>query len=104
MKFGQLESAVAVWSPHHGDVGPHIVEPNNAVHPRPLDYSLAFQLQTKFKEKNNSSLKVVDDDADIVHPLDRHRTNVDQSLRNIQSKGIGTEVAQMEKVAVRPLW
>ena len=75
-KFGQFKSAVAVRSPHHGDVDPHVVESDHAVHSGSLDRTLAFQLQTKLKEEGNGSLEVVDIDAYIVHPLDRHRTNV----------------------------
>jgi hypothetical protein len=33
---------------------------------------LALQLQTEFNEERGCSLKVFDNDADVVHPLDRH--------------------------------
>ncbi len=39
------------------------VEPDGAVHPRPLDSCLAFQLQTELHKERGSSRKVVDDDA-----------------------------------------
>jgi hypothetical protein len=35
-------------------------------------WRLAFQLQTEFDEERGSSREVVDNDADVVHPLDRH--------------------------------
>src|SRR3712207_2762497 len=44
VELGQLDAAVAVRGPHHGDVGTDVVEPDGAVHRRPLDLRLAFQL------------------------------------------------------------
>ena len=72
VELRQLEPPVAVRSPHHCDVDSDIVEADNAVHPTSLDCRLALQLQTEFKEERKSSLQVVDNDADVVHPLDRH--------------------------------
>ncbi len=63
---------MAVRGPHHGDVVSDTVEPDDAVHPLSLDCRLALQLQTKFDEERDSSLEVVDNDADVVQPLDRH--------------------------------
>src|SRR5436189_1434223 len=37
----QLNPAVAVRGPHHGDVGTYAVEPDGAVHPWPLELRLA---------------------------------------------------------------
>ena len=54
-----------------GDI-PDVVEPDDTVHPTSLDWRLALQLHTKFDKEHNSSLKVVDHDADVVHPLNRH--------------------------------
>ena len=63
---------MAVRGPHHRDVEPDAVEPDDAVHPRSLDRRLALQLHTELDEERDSSLEVVDDDADIVHSFDRH--------------------------------
>ena len=48
VEFRELEPAVAVWSPHHYDVGSDIVEPDHAVDPRSLNEGLAVQFQTRF--------------------------------------------------------
>src|ERR1700694_1901668 len=72
MELRQLKSAVAVRGPHHRDVDSHAVEPVDTVHPTSLDRRLALQLHTKFNKERLSSLKVIDDDAHVVHPLDRH--------------------------------
>ena len=63
---------MAVRSPHHCDVDSDVVEPDDTVHPTSLDWHLALQLHAKFDKERNSSLKVVDNDADVVHPLKRH--------------------------------
>ncbi len=72
VELHQLQPAVAVRSPHHCDVDSDVVEPNDAVHPTSLDRHLALQLQTKFDKERDSTLEVVDNDADVIHPLDRH--------------------------------
>ena len=72
MELRQLDPAVAVRGPHHGDVGTDVVEPDDAVHPRPLDRRLAFQLHSKFGEERFGSLEIVDNDQNVVHPPNRH--------------------------------
>src|SRR5204862_5085953 len=68
----QLNPAVAVRSPHHGDVRTAVVEPDGAVHPRSLDLRLALPLHAEFGEERFGSLEVVDNDENVVHPLNRH--------------------------------
>src|SRR5918992_2211114 len=65
----QLDPAVAVRGPHHGDVGTDALEPDRAVGPGPLDRRLAFQLHTEFGEERFGSLEVVDNDEHVVHSL-----------------------------------
>src|SRR3984893_8115867 len=72
MELRQLKAAVAVRGPHHRDVDSDAVDPVDTVHPTSLDRRLALQLHTKFDKERNTSLKVVDDDAHVVHPLNRH--------------------------------
>src|ERR671922_2154869 len=42
VELRQLNPAVPVRGPPHGDVSTDVVEPDGAVHPRPLDLRLAF--------------------------------------------------------------
>ena len=74
VELRQLEPAVAVRRPHEDDLDPDPLEPDDAVHPPSLDRcrSLALHLQTELHEEGDGSLEVVDDDADVVHPLNRH--------------------------------
>jgi hypothetical protein len=55
-----------------GDLGPDPLEADDEVHPRSLDGCLALQLQPEFDEERDGCREVVDNDADVVHPLDRH--------------------------------
>src|SRR5687767_4156931 len=48
VELRQLNPAVAVRGPHHGDVGADVVEPDDAARPRPFDLRLAFQLHAEF--------------------------------------------------------
>src|SRR5213593_1959214 len=72
MELRQLEPAVAVRGPHHRDVDSHALEPVDTVYRRSLDRRLALKLHTKFDKERDSSLKVVDDDAHVMHLLNRH--------------------------------
>jgi hypothetical protein len=72
MEFRQLKAAVAIRGSHHRDVDSNAVERVDTVHQAPLDRRLALQLHTKFDKERNRSLKVIDDHAHMVHPLNRH--------------------------------
>src|SRR5258708_38335669 len=70
--LGKLQPAVAVWGSHHRDVAAHAVESDGAVRPRAFDMGLSFQLHAELGEERDSRVQVVDDDADVVHPLKGH--------------------------------
>jgi hypothetical protein len=48
------------------------VKPDDVVRPTSLDCRLALQLQTKFDKESNSSCEVGYDNADVIHPPNRH--------------------------------
>ena len=68
----QLELAVAVRSPHHGDIDALAVESDDAVRPLSLHCHLALELKAEFDKERDSGVEVVEDNADVVHPQDRH--------------------------------
>jgi hypothetical protein len=68
----QLEPAVSVWSSHHRDLDMDVIEPIDTVDPRSLDRRLALHLHAEFEKEGSSGLQVVDDDAHVVHSLNRH--------------------------------
>ena len=45
---------------------------DGAVRPEALDPRFAFLLHAKFGEEGDGGIQVVDDNADVVHPLNRH--------------------------------
>jgi hypothetical protein len=48
------------------------LKPTVTVRPASFDWRLALQLHAKLDKERSSSLKVVDNDADVVHPVNRH--------------------------------
>jgi hypothetical protein len=46
--------------------------PHDAVHPAALDRPLSLQLESKFDEELGCGREVVNHDADVLHPFDRH--------------------------------
>src|SRR5918912_4447412 len=77
-KLRQLKPPVPIWGPHHNDVDLDTFESVDAVHPRALDRYLAFERHAERGENSDSGCKVVDDDADVVHSLDRHFPSIGQ--------------------------
>src|SRR6266436_5291200 len=51
---------------------PDAVESDGAVRPKAFDLPLAFKLHADLGEERDSRVQVVDDDADVVHPLNGH--------------------------------
>jgi hypothetical protein len=72
----QLQLAIAVRSPQHGDVAADAVEADSVVGKRTLDLHLALQLHAKFSEERYSSREIVDNNADVVHPFESHMSGV----------------------------
>jgi hypothetical protein len=70
--LAQLQLAVPIRRPHHRDLAPDAVESDGAVHPRAFDLRLVLEFEAEFGEERDSRVQVVDDDADIVHPLYGH--------------------------------
>ena len=69
---GQLQLAVAVRGPHHRDLAPDAVESDGAVCKEAFDLSLAFQFHAELGEERHGGVQVVDDDGNVVHPLNGH--------------------------------
>jgi hypothetical protein len=63
---------VAVRRAHHGDLDALVAEPSNASCPFSFDRGLTFELETELAEEIDRRCEVVDDDADVIHPLNRH--------------------------------
>jgi hypothetical protein len=72
IELRQLDSAGAVRDPQHCDVLSDVIEPDDALRPAPLEWPLALQLHTEFDEERNNSVQVLDNNEDVVQPLNRH--------------------------------
>jgi len=84
----QLQLAVAVRGPHHRDLAPDAVQADGAVRPQALDLPLAFQLHAELGEERDGGVQVVDDDPDVVHPLNGHvRQHTDAASRQPGAEG-----------------
>jgi hypothetical protein len=68
-KISWLADELSAAGSQAGDDG---VEAQDAVHPAALDRPLALQLESEFDEELGCGRKVVNHDADVLHPLDRH--------------------------------
>jgi NADPH:quinone reductase-like Zn-dependent oxidoreductase len=65
---------MAIRSPHHDDVAFDVVESDRAVSPHAFNCCPAFDRQAEFCEEHDRRIQIVDDDGDIVHPLNSHQT------------------------------
>jgi hypothetical protein len=63
---------VPIGGAHHNDVDLDTSEPVDAVHAGAFDRLLAFDRRAEGGQEGNGGWEVVDDDADMVHSLDRH--------------------------------
>ena len=70
--LGQLQPAVAVRRAHHRDVAPDAVEADGLVRKEAFDLGFGFQLHAELGEELDGRVQVVDDDGDVVHPLNGH--------------------------------
>src|SRR5207249_6861017 len=68
----ELDATVAVRGPHQREGGANVLEPDQAVDRRSVDLRLAFELEAEFDEERLGRLEVVDNDENVVHPLNRH--------------------------------
>jgi hypothetical protein len=80
-KLRQFKPPVPIWRHHHNDVDLDTFESVDAVHPRALDWRLAFDHHAERGEKSDRGCKVVDDDADVVQSLDRHVPSIAEAVR-----------------------
>jgi hypothetical protein len=102
---GQLQLAVAVRGPHHRDLAPDAVESDGAVRNEAFDLSLAFQFHAELGEERDGGVQVVDDDGDVVHPLNGHVSeHMTAASRQCGAEGpggsVGLEVLPFDSVTL----
>ena len=75
-KAGELEPAVAVRRPHHGNLDALIAQSSDASRPFSFDRGSPFELKAELAKEINRGCKVIDDDSYVVHPFKRHVSNL----------------------------
>jgi hypothetical protein len=73
---GELEPAVAVRCAHHGDLDTLIAEASDTSGPFSFNRGPPFELEAEFAKEINRPCEVFDDDPYVVHPLQRHISNL----------------------------
>jgi hypothetical protein len=72
VEFRQLEPPVAVLGLQHRNVRTDAIESHNAIHPMALDRRLSLQFESKFDEELSCCREVINNDADVLHPINYH--------------------------------
>ena len=67
---------MTVGRAHHGDLDMLVAEAGDASRPFPLDRRAPFELEAELDEEIDCRVEIVDDDPDIVHPLDCHASSL----------------------------
>jgi hypothetical protein len=80
----ELDPAVAVWYPHHGDLDALVAQAGDAPCPLALDQRSPFELEAQFEEELDGRCEVFDDDADVVHP-ESHLATLQKAALNALS-------------------
>jgi hypothetical protein len=64
---GNLEPTVTVRCPHHGNLDTQVAQSSDTVRPSTFDWNAHFELKAKFCEELNGSIKILYNNAHIVH-------------------------------------
>src|SRR5262249_37657853 len=93
-KAGELEPAVAVRRAHHGDLDALVAESSDTSGPFTFDRGQPFELEAELAKEINRRLEVIDHDSYVVHPLERHVSNLQpqRQLRGQDRASSGTGV------------
>lgn len=75
-KARELEPAVAVRRAHHGDLDSLVAQPGHAPCPLSFHQGSPFELQAELAKELDRRCEVLDDDANVVHPFERHGPNL----------------------------
>ena len=73
---GELEPAVAVRCAHHGNLDTLIAQSSDTSGPFSFDRGPPFELKAELSKEINCPSEVIDDDSYVVHPFERHVSNL----------------------------
>jgi len=75
-KAGELEPAMAVRRAHHGNLDALIAKSSDTPGPFSFDRRPPFELKAELAKEINRPAEVIDDDSYVVHPFERHESNL----------------------------
>src|SRR5262249_62251321 len=75
-KPGELEPAVAVRRPHHGNLDALIAQSSDTSGPFSFDRGPSFEIEAELAKEIDRRCEVIDDDSYVVHPFKRHVSNL----------------------------
>src|SRR4029077_7018542 len=81
-KTGELQPAVAVRRAHHGNLDALIAQSSDTSGPFSFDRGPPFELEGELAKEINRRCKVIDDDSYVVHPFERHVSNVQSVVQS----------------------
>lgn len=93
VELHQLQPSVAVRGGQHRELHPDAVEPDDAIDPAVLDLSLPARLKAEIEEEGPRGGEVVDHDAHVVHPLDRHALDGSEAMTRRRATRAGAQSA-----------
>jgi hypothetical protein len=67
---------VAVRRAHHGNLDTLIAQSSDSSRPFSFDRGAPFKLKAELAKEINRPSEVIDDDSYIVHPFERHGSNL----------------------------
>ena len=73
---GHLEPSVAVRRAHHGNLDALIGKSSDTSGPFSFDRGPPFEFEAELAKEINRRSEVLDDDSDVVHPLECHVSNL----------------------------
>jgi hypothetical protein len=73
---GELEPAVAIRHAHHCNLDALIAKSSDAPGPFSFDRSPPFELEAELAKEINRTPEVIYDDSYVVHPFERHVSNL----------------------------
>ena len=77
----ELKPTVAVRRAHHSDLNGLIAQAGDTSCPFSFDRGSPFELKAEFQKEVNCSSEVLDDDSNVVHPFQRHVSNLQDAVQ-----------------------
>ena len=79
-RAGEFEPAVAVRRAHHGNLDALIAQSSDTSGPFSFNRCPPFELKAELTKEINRRSEVIDDDSYVVHPFERHMSNVQSAV------------------------